>query len=100
MKNSMSAISNGPSAGQGERARRAAIRRDGPRDAESLRRCGWEIGERRAAERYAPPVNHVGLAMVNPTQGFIHWHLSPGWVEQARERRRDSLHKENRRRKT
>src|SRR5208282_3508578 len=90
MKNSMSAISNGPSAGQGERARRAAIRRDGPRDAESLRRCGWEIGERRAAERYAPPVNHVGLAMVDPTQGFIHWHILPEWVEQARERSRDS----------
>ncbi len=97
MKNSMTVNSNGPSVGQcewaaPERVRRATLRRDGPRDVEFLRRCAWEIGERRAAERYAPQVNHVGLAMVNPTQGFIHWHLSPGWVEQARERRRDFWH--------
>ena len=68
------------------------MRRDGPRDAEFLRHCAWEIGERRAAERYTPQVNHVGLAMVNPTQGFIHWHMLPEWVEQARERCRDSWH--------
>ncbi len=97
MKNSMSVISNGPSAGQyewaaPERARRATMRRAGPRDVEFLRRCAWEIGERRAAEGYAPQVNHVGLAMVNPTQGFIHWHILPEWVEQARERSRDSWH--------
>ena len=97
MKNSMSVISNGPSAGQyewaaPERPRRATMRRAGPRDVESLRRCAWEIGERRAAEGYAPQVNHVGLAMVNPTQGFIHWHILPEWVEQARERSRDSWH--------
>ena len=97
MKNSMSVISNGPSAGQyewaaPERAHRATMRRAGPRDVESLRRCAWEIGERRAAEGYAPQVNHVGLAMVNPTQGFIHWHILPEWVEQARERSRDSWH--------
>ena len=97
MKNSMTVSSNGPSAGQcewaaPERPRRAAMRRAGPRDVESLRRCAWEIGERRAAEGYAPQVNHVGLAMVNPTQGFIHWHMLPEWVEQARERSRDSWH--------
>ena len=97
MKNSMTVMSNGPSAGQcewaaPERARRAAMRRAGPRDVEFLRRCAWEIGERRAAEGYAPQVNHVGLAMVNPTQGFIHWHILPEWVEQARERSRDSWH--------
>ena len=97
MKNNMTVSCNGPSVGQcewvaPERARRAAMRRDGPRDAEFLRHCAWEIGERRAAERYTPQVNHVGLAMVNPTQGFIHWHMLPEWVEQARERCRDSWH--------
>jgi glycosyltransferase involved in cell wall biosynthesis len=97
MRDSFTVTSNGVSADRcewaaPEREHRAATRRAGPLDAESLRRLAWEIGERRATDRYAPPVNHVGLAMVNPTQGFVHWHLSPGWVEQARQRRRDAWH--------
>jgi glycosyltransferase involved in cell wall biosynthesis len=67
-------------------------RRCCPPDAHFLRRCAWEIGEKRAADQYRPPTNHVGLAMVNPAQGFAHWHISPEWVERTREHYRDSWH--------
>jgi glycosyltransferase involved in cell wall biosynthesis len=56
-------------------------------DPEFLRRCSWEIRERRPGDAYTPPAGHVGLAMVHPTQGFAHWRLLPGWVDQlARQR--------------
>src|SRR4051812_690732 len=56
-------------------------------DAEFLRRCAWQIGEERASETYTPAVNHVGLAMVSPCEGFAHWRILPSAVEQvARER--------------
>ncbi len=55
----------------------------GPRlDAEHLRRCAWEIGERRPAEWYSPEASHVGLAMVGPTRGFAYWHVLLGWAEE------------------
>jgi hypothetical protein len=53
----------------------------GTPDQESLRRAAWEIGERRPADAYVPPGNHVGVAMVHPTQGFAYWRLQHGWVE-------------------
>jgi glycogen(starch) synthase len=56
-------------------------------DDDFLRRCAWEIGERRAADSYTPPTNHAGLAMVTPSQGFVHWRILQEWVDQtARER--------------
>jgi glycogen(starch) synthase len=51
------------------------------RDAEFLRRCAWEIGERRAADAYCPDANHVGLAMVTPREGFVHWRILQEWVD-------------------
>ena len=36
-----------------------------PLDAETLRRCAWEIGEQRPADAYVPAGNHVGLAAVD-----------------------------------
>ncbi len=50
-------------------------------DQEALRRVAWEVGERRPGDHYAPPDNHVGLAMVHPGQGFAFWQMLPGWVE-------------------
>jgi glycogen(starch) synthase len=50
-------------------------------DHELLRRVAWDIGERRSAECYTPPAGHVGLAMVHPTQGFVHWRILHDWVE-------------------
>jgi glycosyltransferase involved in cell wall biosynthesis len=55
----------------------------GPPEQEYLRRAAWEIGERCAGDGYVPPGNHVGLAMVHPTQGFVYWRLLPGWVDEV-----------------
>jgi glycosyltransferase involved in cell wall biosynthesis len=52
-------------------------------DQEALRRTAWEVSERRLGDNYAPPDNHVGLAMVHPNQGFAYWQMLPGWVEQV-----------------
>ena len=41
----------------------------------------WEIGERRPADSYTPPSSNVGLAMVHPTHGFVHWRILHDWVE-------------------
>lgn len=52
-------------------------------DEESLRQCGWEIGERKPVESYLPAENHVGLAMVAPAQGFAHWRIKQEWIDQT-----------------
>jgi glycosyltransferase involved in cell wall biosynthesis len=52
-------------------------------DQEVLRHVAWEIGEKRPADAFTPTVNHVGVAMVTPTQGFAHWRILPGWVDQT-----------------
>lgn len=49
--------------------------------AEWLRQVAWEIGERRPADHHVPSLNHVGLAMVFPYQGFAHWHIRHDWIE-------------------
>src|SRR5690348_757506 len=63
-----------------------------PVDAETLRRCAWEIGEQRPAEAYAPATNHVGLAAVSPNQGFAHWRILPKWVEKIARQRGAAWH--------
>jgi glycogen(starch) synthase len=68
-----------------------AHRRRG-RDQEFLRRCAWEIGEAGPAEAYAPTASQVGLAMVNPTHGFAHWRILPGWVDEVARRKGDGWH--------
>src|SRR5262245_55540312 len=59
----------------------------GPPDQEALRRAAWEISERRLVDSYCPPGNHVGLAMVHPSQGFAYWRMQHGWVEELRRSR-------------
>jgi glycosyltransferase involved in cell wall biosynthesis len=61
-------------------------------DEEFLRRCAWEIGETRAAERYVPSVNHAGVAMIAPSQGFAHWRILPSWVEKTAAERGGAWH--------
>jgi glycosyltransferase involved in cell wall biosynthesis len=61
-------------------------------DAEALRRVAWEIGERRAVDSFTPAASHVGLAPVAPCQGFAHWRILPGWVEQTARQRGDGWH--------
>jgi glycosyltransferase involved in cell wall biosynthesis len=58
-----------------------------PPDPEHLRRCAWEIGEQRAAERYTPPTSHVGLAMVHPSVGFAYWRILYDQVQQLAQSR-------------
>lgn len=53
----------------------------GTAEQEFLRRVAWEIGEKHAADHFTPPVNHVALGMVHPTQGFAHWRIRHQWVE-------------------
>jgi glycosyltransferase involved in cell wall biosynthesis len=55
-----------------------------PVDMDYLRQCAWEIGERKPIEAYHPPVNHVGLAMVSPYQGFAHWRIRPEWIDETK----------------
>lgn len=52
-----------------------------PPDQETLRRAGWDMGVRRASESYAPPHNHVALAMVHPFHGFAHWRIVQKWID-------------------
>jgi glycosyltransferase involved in cell wall biosynthesis len=54
-----------------------------PPDAEALRRAGWDVGAARPAEKYTPDGCHIGLAMVSPCEGFAHWRVLHGWVEQT-----------------
>ena len=63
-----------------------------PLDAETLRRCIWEIGESRPADVYEPAKNHVGLAAVTPNQGFAHWRIRQEWVDETARRRGAAWH--------
>jgi glycosyltransferase involved in cell wall biosynthesis len=62
------------------------------RDAETLRRCAWEVGEARAADAYVPPENYAALAGVSPYQGFAYWNILPGWVERTRHQHGHAWH--------
>ena len=68
--------------------RKAAARR--PAEPENLRRVGWEVGERRAAESYVPSESHVGLAPVSPGEGFAHWRILDSWVNGTARARGDA----------
>lgn len=58
-----------------------------PPDAETLRQVAWDVGQEKPAEAYAPADNHVGLAMVNPHQGYAHYRIRQEWIDRvARER--------------
>lgn len=62
------------------------------RDMDLLRRCAWEIGEKKCADGYHSPVNHVGLAMVSPAHGFAHWHVLQPWVDRTAWHKGNSWH--------
>jgi glycosyltransferase involved in cell wall biosynthesis len=59
---------------------------------EFLRRCAWEIGEQKLSETYVPPACQVGLAMINPCQGFAHWRILPEWIDQVARQKGDTWH--------
>lgn len=63
-----------------------------PLDAETLRRCSWEIGESKPADDYTPADDHVGLAAVTPNQGFAHWRIRQEWVDETARRRGNAWH--------
>src|SRR5579883_2523435 len=63
-----------------------------PLDAETLRRCAWEIGAEKPADAYVPAANHVGLAAVAPNQGFAHWRIRPEWVDETAQQRGGAWH--------
>ena len=56
-------------------------------DAELLRRCGWEIGEEKATDAYAPADNHIGLAAAAPIRVSSTGAFRPEWVEQTARQR-------------
>src|SRR4051794_22471400 len=58
-----------------------AARLAGSFDPEHLRAIAWEVGERRSGDSYVPSEGHVGLAMVNPHEGFAHWRILLSWVD-------------------
>jgi glycosyltransferase involved in cell wall biosynthesis len=63
-----------------------------PPDAESLRRCAWEIGAARPGEAFSPTESHVGLAVVAPGQGYAHWRILPEWVDHCARQRGPAWH--------
>ena len=65
----------------------ARVPHHAPPDPEALRRWIQEIGQARPAEAFAPDHNHTALAAVLPTQGFAHWRILPGWVEETAKKR-------------
>jgi glycosyltransferase involved in cell wall biosynthesis len=54
---------------------------------ETLRSWAWQIGEKRAADAFAPAENHVGMAQVAPWQGFAHWRIRQEWIDESARRR-------------
>ncbi len=58
-------------------------------NAEAMRRCAWEMGEKRAADHFTPLENHAGLAQVSPYQGFAHWRIRQEWIDDAARQRGD-----------
>lgn len=56
----------------------------GPRGPDHLRQVAWRVGEARAGATYQPAAGHVALGMVTPCDGFAHWRIPHGWVEEAR----------------
>jgi glycogen(starch) synthase len=62
------------------------------RSPEFLRHVAWQIGERRPPADYQPAGNHVGLGTVTPREGFAHFRILPGWVEEARQRKGNAWH--------
>ena len=50
---------------------------------DAMRKCAWQIGEAKPAEKFQPAGNHVSLSMVNPRQGFAHWRIRPEWIEKV-----------------
>src|SRR5712691_8167828 len=62
------------------------------RDADFLRLCAWEIGEKRPTDTYVPSGNHAGLGMVSPYRGFAHWRILPDWIDRTARQRGDAWH--------
>jgi glycosyltransferase involved in cell wall biosynthesis len=48
---------------------------------ETMRRVGWEIGERKPAALYVPESSHLALHWVAPKHGFAHWRIKPEWID-------------------
>ena len=63
-----------------------------PPDPEVLRQIAWEIGERKAADKYVPTLSHVGLAMATPHQGYAHWRILSEWIEETKRSRGGAWH--------
>src|SRR5579872_2093012 len=70
----------------------ARVPHPAPPDPEVLRRWAWEVGQAKPAEAFAPDHNHTALAAVLPAQGFAHWRILPGWVEETAKRRGGAWH--------
>jgi glycosyltransferase involved in cell wall biosynthesis len=84
---------NGGRIASAEREHRNGFARPfNPRDMEFLRRCAWEIGERKPAESFTPASSHVGLAAVSPGEGFAHWRIPHEWVDQTAWRKGNAFH--------
>jgi glycosyltransferase involved in cell wall biosynthesis len=50
-------------------------------DEQFLRRCAWQIGERRPHETFVCPDNYVALSVVTPGQAFIVWRVQQSWID-------------------
>ncbi len=50
-------------------------------DEEFLRRCAWQIGERRPHEAYVCPDSYLALSVVTPGQAFVVWRVQQRWID-------------------
>jgi glycosyltransferase involved in cell wall biosynthesis len=70
----------------------ARVPHHAPPEAEALRHWAREVGEGKPAEAFTPDHNHAALAAVLPLQGFAHWRILPGWVEETAKKRGGAWH--------
>ena len=63
-----------------------------PLDAETLRRCAWEISEQRPADAYVRRKITSAWPPSTPTQGFAHWRIRQQWVDETARQRGGAWH--------
>ena len=48
---------------------------------ETMRRVGWEVGEKNPASLFVPETSAVALHWVAPKHGFAHWRIKQEWID-------------------
>ncbi|MFN4260072.1 MAG: glycosyltransferase [Gemmataceae bacterium] len=63
-----------------------------PLPPDQLRSVAWAIGSERPLDQFIPLHSHIGLAMVHPYQGFVHWRIKQEWIDTTARHKGDAWH--------